>query len=64
MKILIRIEFSEQVYSRNSQAPGPVGKTVSIPLRKSGIPVEVETPAPYFKKIENINLKVTKNIYQ
>ena len=33
-------------YSRNSQAPGPVGKTVSIPLRKSGIPVDVDTPAP------------------
>jgi len=34
------------IYSRNSQAPGPVGSNVSIPLRKSGIPVDVDTPAP------------------
>lgn len=39
-------------YSRNSQAPGPVGRTVSIPLRKSGIPVDVDTPAPRRKSIE------------
>lgn len=29
-----------------SQAPGPVLRTVLIPLLKSGIPVEVEIPAP------------------
>jgi hypothetical protein len=39
------------IHSRNSQAPGPVGKTVSIPLRKSGIPVDVDTPAP--KKVND-----------
>lgn len=27
-------------------APGPVGKTVSFPDLKSGIPVDVEIPAP------------------
>ena len=40
------MSFERVIYSRNSQAPGPVGRTVSIPLRKSGIPVDVETPAP------------------
>jgi hypothetical protein len=44
-KIILKNNF-KYIYSRNSQAPGPVGKTVSIPLRKSGIPVDVDTPAP------------------
>lgn len=29
-----------------SHAPGPVLSTVSLPLRKSGIPHDVEIPAP------------------
>jgi len=29
-----------------SHAPGPVGSTVLKPLRKSGIPADVEIPAP------------------
>lgn len=29
-----------------SHAPGPVLRTVSFPLRKSGIPHDVEIPAP------------------
>lgn len=33
-------------YAYFSQAPGPVFKTVFIPLLKSFTPVEVEIPAP------------------
>ena len=38
--------MKNQLYSRSSHAPGPVERTVSMPLRKSGIPVDVDTPAP------------------
>ena len=33
------------LFAANSQHPGPVSNTVSIPLRKSGIPQAVEIPA-------------------
>ncbi len=42
----VQKNYVELIYSFNSHAPGPVGNTVSIALRKSGIPVDVDTPAP------------------
>jgi hypothetical protein len=38
--------LSDTFFAIFSHAPGPVGRTVLIPLLKSGIPVEVEIPAP------------------
>jgi len=43
---LITLSFRSLLVASFYHAPGPVGKTVLIPDLKSGIPVEVEIPAP------------------